>query len=153
MEDQKSNNDLCREVLLELLPKLYRQVSRDSADALRPYRMTPAQHAIVALLDTKGPLPPRRISSALQLDQSTVVSTLNRLERDGYISRYDDPEDGRSCLIKPTSAGSRIRESCEDAIDDLMKDFSVGLPKSDWTALKKLLDQLRKGQIRHADPS
>lgn len=142
MRAKTKDAENCREVLLELMPRLQRQVSRDLADALRHYRMTPAQYSIVALLDAEGPLPPRRISSALSLDQSTVVNTLNRLQRDGYISRHDDPDDGRSCLIKPTSEGQRIRKACESTIDKLMKEYANDLPMSDWAKLEKLLGRL-----------
>ncbi|WP_204115960.1 MarR family winged helix-turn-helix transcriptional regulator [Shimia biformata] len=153
MADNKNNAKICREVLLELLPRLHRQISRDLADALRPHRMTPAQYSIVALLDTEGPLPPRRISSALSLDQSTVVNTLNRLQRDGFVSRHDDPDDGRSCLIKPTSEGQRIRKKCEKAVEGLMKDYSDNLSGSGWSKLLELVGKLEERLVRNADPT
>ena len=130
------------ELLLKSLPALDRQVSRDLAFALRPHRVSQAQYLIIDLLLQKGDLPPRKISDALKLDQSTVVSTLTRMERDGLIRRLEDPSDGRSVLIHLTKRSQKVAQKCESTITQVLQGYAAKLSESETENLGKLLKKL-----------
>lgn len=130
------------ELLLKTLPALDRQVSRELAFALRPYRVSQAQYLIIDLLLCQGDLPPRKISDALKLDQSTVVSTLTRMERDGLIRRLEDPSDGRSVLIHLTERSQKVAQECESTIGQVLQNYSTKLSDVEADSLERLLTKL-----------
>ncbi|MDP2582089.1 MarR family transcriptional regulator [Shimia thalassica] len=130
------------ELLLKSLPALDRQVSRELAYALRPHRVSQAQYLIIDLLLQKGNLPPRKISEALSLDQSTVVSTLTRMERDGLIQRLEDPSDGRSVLIHLTARSQKLAQDCECTITQVLQGYADKLSDAEKDSLGLLLKKL-----------
>lgn len=130
-------------VLLKLLPALDRQVSRELAFALRPLRVTPAQCLIIDLLAAKGKLPPRKISEALELDQSTVVSTLTRMERDKLIQRIEDPADGRSVLICLTDHAEEVADQCRDVVENSLQKFGATMTSAELSQLAELISKLK----------
>ncbi|MGX9353403.1 MarR family winged helix-turn-helix transcriptional regulator (plasmid) [Shimia sp. W99] len=130
------------DLFLRSLPALNRQLSRELAFALRPLRVSHAQFLIIDLLLKKGDLPPRRISEALMLDQSTVVSTLTRMERDGLISRAEDPDDGRSVLIQLTDRSKDLAGNSRQAVCEVVQQYSEKLSRSELEELDRLLGKL-----------
>lgn len=130
------------DLLLKSVPALNRQLSRELAFALRPLRVSHAQYLVIDLLLKKGALPPRKISEALMLDQSTVVSTLTRMERDGLITRAEDPADGRSVLIQLTKRSRDLAGDSGQAVGEVVQGYSQKLSRSEFNELDRLLGKL-----------
>ncbi len=135
-------------VFLDLLPAVNRQLARSLSNALRPLRITPAQYQILQLLTNEGQLPPRKISTALSLDQSTIVSTLTRLERDGYVKRNADPSDGRSCLIYLTERAKSVFHEAQIIVQETVNAAAAPLGATERRRLHDLL--IRLAVNRHA---
>ena len=131
-----------RELLLALLPAASRVATRKLTSAMRPHRLTPAQHAIIDLLIREGRLPLWRIAEELAVDQSTIVSTLTRLERDGYVRREKNPEDRRSSLTTVTEAARRAHAEAEPSIDAATREILGDVPDQELEAARRLLRRI-----------
>jgi DNA-binding MarR family transcriptional regulator len=99
-------------------------------DAMRELRqahtddgMTPRQYHLLALLDGHGPMGQSDLGAAVGTDPSVLVTQLNPLEHDGFISRDRDLSDRRRHVVTLTRAGAeklrdatRSQERAEDAL-------------------------------------
>lgn len=131
-------------VLLDLLPTVSRQIGRELANTLRPLRVTPAQLQVLQLLIVEGDLPPRKISAALSLDQSTIVSTLTRLERVGYVTKLADPDDGRSRLMQATEKAKKVHQEARATVQETVVKAVSPLNSAELGCLHNLLARIVK---------
>jgi DNA-binding MarR family transcriptional regulator len=94
---------------------------------LRPYELTFARYEALVLLtfSKSGALPLSKIGERLMVHPTSVTNTVDRLERQGYVSRRPNPRDGRGVLAEITDSG---RDTVERATSDLMAaDFGLGV--------------------------
>jgi DNA-binding MarR family transcriptional regulator len=94
---------------------------------LRPYELTFARYEALVLLtfSSSGALPLSKIGERLMVHPTSVTNTIDRLERQGYVSRRPNPRDGRGVLAEITDSG---RDTVERATGDLMAaDFGLGV--------------------------
>ncbi|MEP1229570.1 MAG: MarR family transcriptional regulator [Litorimonas sp.] len=70
----------------------------------------------------KGPHTVRSLALELGVTKAVISRALNRLCKYNFILRADDPNDGRSVLIKRTSAGIQYLQRFGDIIHQEMPD-------------------------------
>lgn len=93
--------------------------------ALKPYELTFARYEALVLLtfSSSGALPLGKIGERLMVHPTSVTNTIDRLERQRFVLRKPNPNDGRGTLAEITDAG---REVVERATRDLLAmDFGV----------------------------
>jgi DNA-binding MarR family transcriptional regulator len=66
--------------------------------------------AILAFLRDHGAQRITALAVAESVAQPTMTTLVTRLERDGYVSRHADPDDGRAALIELTDSGREVLE-------------------------------------------
>lgn len=76
---------------------LVRQLERH----LSEIGLTPAHMPVLFALEA-GEASQKAIAEHASVEQATMAATLNRMERDGLISRRPNPDDGRSQLVSLT---------------------------------------------------
>lgn len=64
---------------------------------------------------------PTELASALGIPPTTVSRHVARFLRDGLAERAENPEDGRSYLLRATKRGSKIVESIAPRIGELVE--------------------------------
>ena len=112
-------------------------------DLLRP-DLTFARYEILMLLvfSRRGALPMSVIGSRLQVHAASVTSAVDRLERDGYVTRERGESDGRRVLARITPAGRRRAKAATDILNrDVFDD--VGLPRATVRKVTVDLDRVR----------
>lgn len=80
------------------------------AEALKPLDLAPAQFMTLLELWREQGLTQKELVLRLDVEQATMASTLNRMERDGLILRRPDPDDNRAQRIFPTSRAVSLKE-------------------------------------------
>lgn len=77
---------------------------------LRPFDLSFARYEVLMILffSRKGELPLGKIGARLQVQPGAVTNAVDRLERDGLVSRCPHPTDGRATLAALTAAGRRL---------------------------------------------
>ncbi len=88
-----------------LLSTAARLVEHAWVDALKKLGLTHAGLIVLHLLDA-GPLSQAELARHARVEAQTMSRTLERLEREGYLTRTRSPEDARRHAVRRTSAGA-----------------------------------------------
>src|SRR3954468_14723177 len=86
--------------------------------------------SVLALLRDRGPQRVTALAAAEAVAQPTMTTLVGRLEREGYVARHADPDDGRAALIELTPDGREVLDRLgaersallEGLLDDLDDD-------------------------------
>ena len=112
---------------------------------LKPYDLTFARYEVLMLLafSSRGSLPMSTIGSRLQVHPASVTSAVERLERQGFVSRERTESDRRMVLARITPSG---RRTAEGATQELNAEVFAGLGLStrDLATLNRLLADVRR---------
>ena len=95
-----------------------------------------------------------RMASAiarLQVHPTSVTNTVDRLARDGLVSREPHPADGRAAMLVLTDAGRELVERATSALNTEVFE-SPGLNDTDTTELVRIIARLRKDAGDFTDP-
>lgn len=107
---------------------------------LAPLGLTPAHMPVLLALEDGVALPQKTLAERAGVEQPTMAATLNRMERDGLVSRTPNPEDGRSTLVAltPKALGKlpQIGKAVE-AINALVLDPLTPTEQEQYFALLK----------------
>ena len=112
-------------------------------DLLRP-DLTFARYEILMLLvfSRRGALPMSVIGSRLQVHAASVTSAVDRLERDGYVTRERGEADRRRVLARITPAGRRRAKAATEILNREVFD-DAGLPTTTARRVTVDLDRVR----------
>ncbi len=79
-------------------------------ELLRPYELTFARYEALVLLafSRRGELPMRVIGERLMVHPTSATHTVERLAKQGYVTRRRNPADGRGVLAAITPAGRDV---------------------------------------------
>jgi len=73
------------------------------------------------------------------LEPSTMTGLIDRMERDGLVSRSNDPNDRRAQQINLTEKGMTIHTRVFAAVDPMLEEAFAGIAPDDMEAAKKVL--------------
>ncbi|MDQ1717532.1 MAG: hypothetical protein QOE89_1485 [Pseudonocardiales bacterium] len=71
----------------------------------RQLRLGASDLSALGHLDSDGPLTPRELATRMDITSGSITALLDRLERDGLLSRANNPSDRRSLIISITPTG------------------------------------------------
>ena len=131
-----------------LLALLGQQAMRRLRAAHTEHKLSPRQFHLLGLLHDRGAMSQRELGTLMDVDPSILVTLLNPLEADGYLSRERDPADRRRHVVTLTSAGEQQLERAAQAQRDAEDEFFVGLTDANRAQLRRLLLVLRD-QLEH----
>jgi MarR family transcriptional regulator for hemolysin len=111
--------------------------------------LTPAQARVLVALHFQGPLTQAALALQTGVDPSTLVSTLDIMEREGMAVREPSPGDRRAHLVTLTDLGEgrvpRLFELWDVVEEELTRDMSAGDRKSLLRMLRDLIGRLYAG--------
>lgn len=109
--------------------------------ALQPLNLAPAQFKLLVLLWQEDGLTQRDLVQRLDIEQSTVGNTLNRMERDGLIERHPHPLDGRAQIIQLTPRGHRLKKPAMEATWHISKNAMAGFSPAEKQKFFELMNK------------
>jgi DNA-binding MarR family transcriptional regulator len=142
--DQRSGLDLghLTDSIAYQVRRAHLAVLRDFGQRLAEVDIVPRHIGLLVFVQLNPGAAQGRIAAAIELDRSTIVPIINRLEEGGFLERRASKEDARSNGLWLTRKGARILDQLHalgDARDEAMLDgFSV----SERRALLKLIKRL-----------
>lgn len=112
---------------------------------LRPLGLTFARYEVLMLLSfsRRGSLPLGKIGERLQVHAASVTSAVDRLERDGLVTRVPNPADGRGTLAFLTDPGRRLSARAT-ALMNAQVFADLGMDEEELAALFGSLRTLRQ---------
>ncbi len=129
------------EVRLEAaLFAVLRRLAKASGDA--PKGLDRGGYWVLAKLANLAPIRLSDLSTALELDPSTVSRHIKTLWQAGLVGRESDPADGRAALLSPTEAGRQALEESRGLRLRALSDALAAWPAADREMLVGLLERL-----------
>jgi MarR family transcriptional regulator, transcriptional regulator for hemolysin len=113
--------------------------------------LTPAQARVLLALHFQGPLTQAALALQTGVDPSTLVSTLDVMERDGMALREPSPGDRRAHLVTLTSRGERRVPQLFELWDGVEQELTQGMSSADRKSLIRMLKVLM-GRLYAGDP-
>ncbi|WP_134587553.1 MarR family winged helix-turn-helix transcriptional regulator [Pseudomonas aeruginosa] len=137
------------EDLYEALNQLVRVYQFRDRDRICCYDVSVTQCYAVETLVKQGPLRLQALAEEMFLDKSTASRVVDTLERKGYVSRVEDPEDRRAVRVQATEAGADLYERIRADLIAEEKEMISGMPAEVRQGALTLLRQLtRAAEIR-----
>jgi DNA-binding MarR family transcriptional regulator len=114
-------------------------------EALREFGLTfPRYEALMLLLfSSNGSLPLGKIGDRLQVHPTSVTSTIDGLEADGFVRRVPHATDRRTTLAEITRAGRSAAMKATAALNGA-DFFTEPLRRSELEGLTKTIEKLRE---------
>ena len=136
LEERRSSPGL----LLALLGQVAMRRLRDAHTA---HNLKPRQFQLLGLLHDHGAMGQRELGETMGVVPSILVTLLNPLEADGFVSRERDPEDRRRHVVTLTAAGQRHFDSATRAQHEAEDALFAGLDDDQRQRLSSVLIALR----------
>ena len=127
-----------------LLALLGQHAMRRLRAAHTEHKLSPRQFHLLGLLHDRGAMTQRELGTLMEVDPSILVTLLNPLEADGYLSRERNPADRRRHVVTLTRAGERQLERAAQAQRDAEDELFAGLTRTQRGQLRGLLLVLRE---------
>lgn len=108
--------------------------------SLEEHGITYRQVQVLSCLALRGQLTQAEIAEMLGVEPPTVVRVLDRMERDGWIVRDDDPQDRRKKLICPTERVAPVWEQFLACGKGVRQRATTGLSPDE---VNRLIDSLK----------
>ena len=93
-----------------LINRVARAVASQLAEELRPAGVGIGPWAVLMFLWARDGMSQAELSRWVAIEPPTMVRTIDRMERDGLVTRAPDPRDGRVTRIHLTERGRSLRD-------------------------------------------
>lgn len=106
------------------------------------FGLTGAKWKIITVLSIKEGITQKHIADMLFVEAPTLVSVIDKMEKDGYVKRESDSNDRRNNLIFMTK---KSKDIVDPIIESILEIRNMGLnkiSKKDMEAAKKVLAQI-----------
>ena len=119
------------------------KLHRQRADALlNEIGLHVGQEMILgALWDNEG-VTQTELADLLLIQPATVTNALQRLEREGYVDRREDPDDQRISRVFSTEEGRDLKGAIQEKWGQLERESFGGLTAEEGLLLRRLLLQV-----------
>lgn len=111
------------------------------ADAdLKRYNLTLTQSRVFAFLNNNGgQATQKEIEVFLEVSHPTVVGIVSRMEQNGYLTSWMDPNDKRNKIVKLTEKADAVGKDMEQSVQENEKNLLRSLSEEDVAHLRKML--------------
>jgi DNA-binding MarR family transcriptional regulator len=93
-----------------LVNRAARSMAHQLAQELRPSGIGIGQWAVLLFLWARDGMSQAELSRVVAIEPPTMVRTIDRMARDGLVTRVPDPDDGRLTRIFLTERGRSLRD-------------------------------------------
>lgn len=123
---------------------------RAVTEEVAPHGITYRQSLVLAWLAIEGALSQAELAVKMMVEPPTLVGILDRMERDGWITRNSCPSDRRKKLIRATSAAEPVWEKIAEGARRVRALATEGISDQEVETLKQLLDRVNRNLERHS---
>lgn len=117
----------------------------DQALAEAGLGLTPAQARVIVMLHFHGPVTQQALATLTEVEPSTLVRTLDVMEREGLARRGPNPSDRRAYLVHLTERGERRVPRLFALWDRIEAELVGDLGEKNQRTLRGLLTRLIDG--------
>lgn len=136
-----------------LLAPLGQDAMRRLRDAHTAHNLKPRQFQLLGLLHDHGAMGQRELGHTMGIDPSILVTLLNPLEADRFVSRERDPADRRRHVVTLTATGEQHLASAAGAQREAEDALFAGLDDEQRQQLRAVLLALRDSLATGQEPA
>jgi DNA-binding MarR family transcriptional regulator len=140
-----SSEFVIEESLGYLVNRAARLMAHELAVELRPADVGIGQWAVLLFLWTRDGMTQTDLARQVAIEPPTLVRTIDRMVRDGLVTREPDPRDGRVSRIHLTDRGRALRDVLIPKAVAVNEAVSARLTPSEAATLRRLLGKLVAG--------
>jgi len=126
-----------------LLSKCHQKAFQVFRQKLLAYGLTPPQFALLAFLWKKDEQSQIQLGKAMEMDRTTISGIIDRLAKQGLVSRMPHPEDRRVFMINLTDAGKNLEASVSGLSVTANAQVAANLSEQEQAILVDLLKKMR----------
>ena len=127
------------QTFLELHHQLHRIVGR----AMTSAGLSLGRAKVLMRLDSHGPMNQATLAGLLGFAPRSVTETVDGLERDGLVTRTEDPHDRRARIVALTASGRDALQAAVTVRNKTMDDIFGVLSSAERAQLVSLLNTVR----------
>ncbi len=125
-----------------LVNRVARSMANQLAERMRPAGIGIGQWAVLLFLFARDGLSQAELSRDVAIEPPTMVRTIDRLVRDGLVTRVADPADGRVSRIYLTDRGRSLRDELVPMAVAVNEATLARLTDKEGKALRRILTKL-----------
>ena len=137
--------------LMMLLHVASHALETELAARLAELGITPRGRCVLAAA-AGGELTQTELAERCNLDKTTMVVTMDTLEKAGLAERRISSADRRARIIAVTDAGRRLVDESERVVAGIYDDVLKSLPRNEGDAFISALNQLATGRLGQPTP-
>ena len=147
VEDRPSQAPGARTFVIEeslgyLINRVAREFAARLAVELRPHDVGIGQWAVLLHLWSADGMSQAQLARRVAIEQPTMVRTIDRMERDGLVTRSPDPHDRRASRISLTERGWALRDRLLPLAGEVNRAATATLTEQEVVTLRRLLTKL-----------
>ena len=122
-----------------LVNRMARLMAHELAERIRPAGVAIGQWAVLLFLWARDGMTQAELSRVVAIEPPTMVRTIDRMARDGLVSRALDPDDGRLSRIYLTERGRSLRDELVPLAVAVNEEILQRLTANEARTLRRLL--------------
>ena len=124
------------------LSRAMRKVQRYYEVNLAPLEITTVQFYVLSSLWETDGIKFKELAQKLSMDGATLTGILDRLERQEFVLRADDPEDRRSVLVFLAEKAKMYRDEFRCLAETLDNEIKHQFSSEDFAIFTRMLNQI-----------
>jgi DNA-binding MarR family transcriptional regulator len=157
VEDSRGDRQGPRTLVIEdslgyLINRTARAFANRLATELRPFGIGIGQWAVLLHLWGTDGMTQAQLARRVAIEQPTMVRTIDRMERDGLVTRTADPSDRRATRIMLTERGRRLRDELVPLAANVNAAATEGWTDNEVATLRRLLVKLLAAEAGTLSP-
>ena len=125
-----------------LVNRMARLMAHELGERIRPSGVAIGQWAVLLFLWARDGMTQAELSRGVAIEPPTVVRTIDRMVRDGLVTRAPDPDDGRLSRIYLTERARSLRDELVPLAAAVNGEILNGLTANEARTLRRLLAKL-----------
>ena len=142
--DSAASKFVIEESLGYLVNRAARSMAHQLAEALRPAGVGIGPWAVLMFLWARDGMTQAELSRVVAIEPPTMVRTIDRMVRDGLVTRVPDHDDGRVSRIHLTDRGRSLRDELVPKAAAVNAANLGRLTPAEGRTLRRLLDKLAR---------
>ncbi len=125
------------------LSKANQRIAAVFREEFNEHCITPRQFILLAILWKTEGLSQVELSRKIEVDRTTLVGIIDRLEEAGFLERRSCPTDRRAHRVWLTERGRGLEDDLAAAVDRVRERIAERMLPDEYKQLRQLLNRLR----------
>lgn len=138
---------LFKDCLCFQVGKISRKMAKLTRDAVAPYGLTTTQFFLLTALYEEEDISISALAQKVVLDKATLTGLIDRLERDGFVTRQTSHEDRRTVRVRLTPKAEELRETLTDLYHHINRRFLSLLTKEERETFEQVVSKIENADF------